>query len=235
MPSKPPLILIPGLLLTADLWQDQIRDLADLAEISVATEQTRHDSMAAIAAAILAGAPERFALAGLSMGGYVALELMRQAPARVTRLALLDTAARADTAEQTATRRGLIELAEKGNFKGVTPRLLPMLVHPSRLDDKPLVERIMAQAAEVGREGFFRQQRAIMGRIDSRPYLRAIHCPALVLCGREDQITPPDRHMEMAAGIPDSRLVVVEDCGHLAPMERPERVTAELRSWLGAV
>lgn len=235
MPSKPPLILIPGLLLTADLWRDQIRDLADLAEISVATEQTRHESMAAIAAAILAGAPERFALAGLSMGGYVALELMRQAPERVTRLVLLDTAARADTPEQTATRRGLIELAEKGNFKGVTPRLLPMLVHPSRLDDKPLVERIMAQAAEVGREGFFRQQRAIMGRIDSRPHLRAIHCPTLVLCGREDLLTPPDRHMEMAAGIPDSRLVVIEDCGHLSPMERPERVTAELRRWLGAV
>ena len=234
MPSKPSLILIPGLLLTADLWRDQIRDLADLADISVTTEQIRHESMAAIAAAILAGAPERFALAGLSMGGYVALELLRQAPERVVKLALLDTSGRADTPEQTATRRGLIELAEKGNFKGVTPRLLPMLVHASRLDDQPLVERILNQAAEVGRDGFFRQQRAIMGRIDSRPHLREIRCPTLVLCGREDQLTPPDHHMELATGIPDSRLVVVEDCGHLAPMERPERVTAELRRWLGA-
>lgn len=232
MPLNPPLILIPGLLLTADLWRDQMRDLTDVADVSVAVEQTQHDSMAAIAVAILARAPARFALAGLSMGGYVALEIMRQAPERVTRLALLDTSARADTPEQIATRRGLIELAERGNFKGVTPRLLPMLVHPSRLGDKLLVERIMTQAAAVGRESFFRQQRAIMGRIDSRPYLRAIRCPTLVLCGREDQITPPDRHMEIAAGIPDSRLVVIENCGHLAPMERAERVTAELRRWL---
>ena len=233
MSDKTPLLLIPGLLLTADLWAHAAAHLADIADIAVTEDQREHVSMPAIAAAILARAPERFALAGLSMGGYVALEIMRQAPERVARLALLDTSARADTPEQLARRRGLIELAQKGRFKGVTPRLLPLLVHTDRRQDRPLLERIVKMAGEVGRDGFLRQQRAIMGRVDSRAGLSLIRCPTLVLCGRQDELTPPELAAEMASVIGGARLVLLDRCGHLSPMEMPDAVTAALREWLG--
>jgi pimeloyl-ACP methyl ester carboxylesterase len=232
MTDQPPLLLIPGLLLTADLWAEQIAGLGGIAAITVTTAQSEHDSLAAIAAAILAQSPARFALAGLSLGGYVALEIMRQAPGRVARLALLDTSARPDAPEQMARRRGLIELASKGRFKGVTPRLLPLLVHPDRRGDHPLLNRIVKMAGAVGRDGFIRQQQAIMGRPDSRPALAAIRCPTLVLCGDADQLTPPELAREMADGIGGAELVIVERAGHLSPMEQPEAVTHAMRAWL---
>lgn len=157
---------------------------------------------------------------------------MRRAPERVTRLALLDTSARPDTDEQRARRRGLIELAEKGEFKGVTPRLLPLLIHPDRLGDEALKATVMGMAERVGKEAFLRQQKAIMGRPDSRPDLARIKCPALVLVGRQDALTPVAVHEEMAAGIPGARLVIVEDCGHLSTLEKPEAVNAALEDWL---
>jgi pimeloyl-ACP methyl ester carboxylesterase len=166
------------------------------------------------------------------MGGYAALEIMRQAPERVLRLALLDTSARADTPEQRSRRRGLIELAHKGQFKGVTPRLLPMLIHPDRLQDRALTEVVMAMAERVGRDAFLRQQKAILGRPDSRPELVRITCPTLVLCGRQDGLTPLALHEEMAAAIPGASLEIVEESGHLSPLERPNAVTAAMRGWL---
>jgi len=150
----------------------------------------------------------------------------------VARLALLDTGARADTAEQTARRRGLIELAEKGEFKGVTPRLLPLFLHPDRLDDKALVNAVTAMTERVGKDAFLRQQQAIMGRPDSRPSITAIQCPTLVLCGRQDQLTPLDLHEEIASLIRGARLAIVEECGHLSTMERPWEVSVLLRQWL---
>jgi len=231
MAQKTPLVLLPGLLCDGTLWRSQIAALGDIAECWVA-DLTQDDSLAAIARRVLAAAPPRFALAGLSMGGYCALEVMRQAPERVERLALLDTGARADTPEQTSRRRGLIELAEKGEFKGVTPRLLPLFLHPARLKDAALTGAITAMAERVGKDAFLRQQKAIMGRIDSRPLLGRIACPTLVLCGREDQLTPPDLAQEIAAGIPRAQLDLIDNCGHLSTMERPEAVTAELRQWL---
>lgn len=187
-----------------------------------------------MAGRILADAPSGFALAGLSMGGYVALEIMRQAPERVEKLALLDTSAAPDTSEQTARRRGLIELAAKGRFKGVTPRLLPLLIHSSRTDDAELTGIVMDMAEDIGMDAFLRQQQAIMGRADSRPLLRDIACPTLVLCGEDDAITPLSVHRDMATQIPDMTLIVVEDCGHLSTLERPEAVNRALRDWLAA-
>jgi pimeloyl-ACP methyl ester carboxylesterase len=226
-----PLVLLPGLLLDAELWRHQIADLADLATAMVG-DLTRHDSIAAMATAMLAEMPDSFSLAGLSMGGYVAQEIMRQAPHRVLRLALLDTSARADSDEQRARRRGLIELAGKGHFKGVTPRLLPQLLHPVHLADPALTEPVMAMAERVGPEAFLRQQTAIMGRRDGREDLARIACPTLVLCGRQDLLTPPELHEEMAAAIPGAHLVIIEDCGHLSALEQPEQVSAALRMWL---
>ena len=190
--------------------------------------------MTGLAADILSEAPfERFALAGLSMGGYVALEMFRQARQRITRLALLDTSARADTPEQAQRRLGLIALAKRGRFMGVTDALLPLLVHPTRLEDEELVVAIKEMARNTGRESFIREEQAIMSRGDSRPLLAEITCPTLVLCGRQDQLTPLERHEEMAAAIRGARLEVIEDCGHLSTMERPVEVNAALQRWLG--
>ena len=231
MAEKIPLVLLPGLLCDEKLWAPQMLALSDMADCQVA-DLTRHESVTEMAAAALAEGPEKFALAGLSMGGYVAQEIMRQAPERVLKLALLDTSPRADSEEQMLRRRGLIELAQKGRFKGVTPRLLPLLIHPDRQQDEKLTAIIFAMAENVGMDGFIRQQKAIMGRPDGRADLAKIKVPALVLCGRQDALTPLDIHKEIAAGIAGSRLVVVEESGHLPTLERPAEVNMAMREWL---
>ncbi|HYM31667.1 MAG TPA: alpha/beta fold hydrolase [Candidatus Cybelea sp.] len=229
-----PLILVPGLLCNADLWSHQVAHLGDVAVPMVSMEHTKHETIAAIAASILRDAPRRFHLAGLSMGGYVALELMQQAPERVARLALLDTSARADTAEQTAMRREMMAMTDIGQFKGVTPRLLPTLIHPSRIGDRSLVDRILAMAQSIGKDGYLRQQRAIISRVDRRADLPRIVCPTLVLCGEQDARATPEVAREIAAGISGAKLVLVPACGHLSTMERPEAVTAAMHGWLAA-
>jgi pimeloyl-ACP methyl ester carboxylesterase len=216
------------------MWGPQLAALAAVADCWVA-DHTRSETMADVAADVLREAPfEKFALAGLSMGGYVALEMMRQAAQRVTRLALLDTSARADTPEQLNKREGLISLAKRGPFLGVTQALLPFLLHPARLSDRKLVATVKEMAKNTGGETFIRQERAIMSRADSLPLLPSIACPTLVLCGRQDTLTPLDRHEEMAARISGSRLEIVEECGHLSTMERPAETSAALRRWLTA-
>lgn len=232
--AKTPLVLVPGLLCDALLWQFQISGLATVADCWIA-DPTRSATMRGVAADILAAVPfERFALAGLSMGGYAALEITRQAPGRVLRLALLDTSARPDTPEQGDRRRAFIDLAERGRFMSVTDALLPMLVHSSRGADAGLVATIKSMARNIGRDAFARQQQAIMSRADSRPMLQDIACPALVLCGRQDQMTPLERHEEMARAIPGARLEVMEECGHLSTLERPGEVNRALHDWLAS-
>ncbi len=229
--TQTPLILLPGLLNDTRLWRHQVAHLSDAAEIEVA-DLVGPDTIGAMAERVLAMRSGPFALAGLSMGGYVAFEVMRRAPERVLRLALLDTSARADTSAQTARRRGLIELAQKGRFLGVTPRLLPQLLHPDHVRDHAIANAVVQMARSVGREGFLAQQRAIIGRPDSRPDLARIRCPTLVLGGRQDAVTPPEVLEEIAAGIPGARLLLIERCGHLAPLEQPQAVTAALAGWL---
>jgi pimeloyl-ACP methyl ester carboxylesterase len=231
MSDPTPLILLPGLLCDRALWQHQIEHLADLAESSV-PDLGSDETVEAMARRVLDAAPQRFALAALSMGGYVAHAIMRTAPERVARLALFDTSARPDTDEQLTRRRGLIELAEKGKFKGVTPRLLPLLIHPDRLDDKDLTEAVMGMAERIGKAAFLRQQKAIMARPDSRPYLPKYACPILVAVGRSDAITSIEVNAEMASLIPGARFVVIEHSGHLPTMEQPVAATALLRYWL---
>jgi pimeloyl-ACP methyl ester carboxylesterase len=230
MTRKPSLLLLPGLLCDARLWRDQVASLAPLATPVIA-DLTLDDRVEAMAARALSALEGPFALAGLSMGGYVALEIMRQAPDRVTRLALFDTGARADTAEQTRRRRGLISLSRSGQFRGVTPRLLPSLIHPSRLDG-PIAAEVMAMAERVGKDAFLRQQAAIMHRIDSRPHLPRIAVPTLVGVGMDDALTPPPLAAEMAGLIPGARLRHFADAGHLPTMETPEAVNAAMAAWL---
>jgi pimeloyl-ACP methyl ester carboxylesterase len=184
--------------------------------------------MQAIAASILANAPLQFNLAGLSMGGYIAFEILRQAPERVLKLALLDTSARPDTPEQTERRDALIEVAREGNLIEINDRLWPLLVHSSRQMNKALRIVVDAMAAETGAETFVRQQTAIKSRPDSRPTLPTISCPTVVVVGDEDQITPHPLAEELAAEIPNARLEVLANCGHLSTLERPELVTRVL-------
>ncbi|MEQ8733893.1 MAG: alpha/beta fold hydrolase [Rhodospirillaceae bacterium] len=230
--SERHIVFLPGLLCDYALWAHQASHLADTANVFVG-DLTRDDNIKAMAARILEESPDTFALAGLSMGGYVAQEIMRQEPERVERLALIDTQARPDTAEQVKIRQGLIKLAGMGKFKGVTPRLLPNLVHKDRLDDPTVRDVVLEMAARIGQEAFARQQTAIMGRPDSRGDLHAIRVPTVVICGRQDILTPPELHQEMAQAIPGARLVVIEESGHLVPLEQPHAVTAVLRYWLG--
>ncbi|HET7200737.1 MAG TPA: alpha/beta fold hydrolase [Burkholderiales bacterium] len=231
--AKPGLVLVPGLLCDALLGEAQVAALGELCEPWVA-DHTRSISMAEVAADVLRDAPfESFALAGLSMGGYVALEIMRQAAHRVIRLALLDTSARADTPEQSKKREDLIGLAERGRFLGITDTLLPLFLHRARLTDRELVTTVKKMARNTGKEAFIRQERAIISRRDSRPLLPAIACPTLVLCGRQDALTPLAGHEEIARAIPGANLQVVDDCGHLSTLERPAQVSGALARWLG--
>jgi pimeloyl-ACP methyl ester carboxylesterase len=232
MGELPTLLFLPGLLCDARLFRDQTSALAGEARCLVA-DLTLDDSVGAMADRALRLVPGDgpFALCGLSMGGYVAFEVTRRAPGRVARLALMDTSARPDTPEQTRRRRALLALSESGMFRGVTPRLLPQLLHPDHLHG-PLGAEVMAMADRIGRPAFHRQQRAIMGRPDSRPDLARIAVPTLVAVGEGDALTPPELAEEMAAGIPGARLARVAGAGHLPPMERPAAVTALLRSWL---
>lgn len=229
--DRPALILLPGMPLDAALWDHQLRHLADVADPLV-VELAECESIAAMADKVLATAPDRFAVAGLSMGGYVALEILRRSPERVDRLALLDTNARPDTAEATATRREAVALARQGRYGQVIRAALPRLIHPDRMAGEAFVRSVLDQMERVGVDGYAREQEAIINRPDSRPGLAAIRCPTLVVCGRQDMLTPPALHEEMADAIPGARLVLVEDCGHLSAMEQPQAVTALMRDWL---
>jgi pimeloyl-ACP methyl ester carboxylesterase len=233
MNEPTPILLIPGLLSSPRLYADQVPQLWRLGPVMIA-DHTRDDSMSAIARRILASAPPRFALIGLSMGGYVSFEILRQAPQRVARLALLDTSARPDTPEQTEARRAQIELANRGRLAEVVDASIARLVLPKRRGDPRLREVLHQMAAEVGVEGFVRQQRANMSRPDSRPGLGAIRCPTLVLVGDGDEITPLDRAAEIASGVAGAGLVTIPESGHSSTIEQPEFVTAALLDFLRA-
>lgn len=225
------LVFIPGLNCTEALFAPQIEALSGTCRIVVA-DQRQDDSFAAMARRLLDRAPERFALAGLSMGGYISLEVLRQAPERVTHLALLDTSARADTPESRANRERLIGLAESGRFDEIHRVLWPRLVHPDRQQDAALEGVVLQMMRDTGAEAFVRQERAIMARQDMRPMLPGIEIPTLVLVGEQDVLTPPDLAREIAEAIEWASLVVVPECGHLSTLERPEAVSHALAAWL---
>ena len=232
MAAPLPLILVPGLGCSARLYSPQLGALWRFGPITVA-DHTRDDTMDAIARRILSDAPPRFALAGLSMGGFISLAMLRLAPERVDRLALLDTNARADVPERMAEREKFIAMAQAGKFAEVNAALTPRYLHPNHRGEsfRKIVDDM---ADDVGVEGFIRQQRAIMSRPDSRPMLANIKCPTLVLVGDSDAATPPELSKEMADAIPAARLVIVKDCGHLSTIEQPQAVNAAMAEWLTA-
>lgn len=226
-----PVVLVPGLLCSARLFTPQVAALWPYGQVTVA-DHRRDSEMAAIAARILADAPPRFALAGLSMGGYIAFAMLRLAPERIAKLALLDTSARPDTAEQSAARENLISMAQAGKLDDVVEMLAPHFLHRNRKQDQSLRAVVRDMAADTGPDAFVRQQQAIMSRLDSRPLLASIRCPTMVLVGDGDEFAPPELAKEICAGIGGARLVVVPDCGHLSTIERPSAVNAALADWL---
>jgi pimeloyl-ACP methyl ester carboxylesterase len=229
--EKLPVLLVPGLGCTARLYTEQMPALWTFGPVTVADH--RHaESVDMIARQILADAPPHFALAGLSMGGYIALAIMRTAPERVAKLALLDTGARSDTPEAAEKRKASIALARAGKLAEINEALWPVLVHKDRQGDVALKKIAGDMTLMAGAAAFARQQTAILTRPDSRPGLPAIACPTLVLVGDGDQLTPPHLSEEMAGLIPGSTLVVVPQCGHLSTLERPEAVTQALAAWM---
>jgi pimeloyl-ACP methyl ester carboxylesterase len=230
---KPGLVLVPGLLCDAALWKPQVEALSAHVDCWI-PESLSENTIAAMASSVLRDVPfDRFALAGLSMGGYVCMQIMRAAPQRVQALALLDTRAVADSPEETRRRHELVRLAQTARgFQPVTRRMLPLLIHPSRLNDVALVDAVRGMAERTGVDAFVRQQQAIIGRVDSRADLVRVHVPSLILCGRDDELTPLVHHEEMARLIPGAELVVIDDCGHLSSLERPDEVSAALLRWL---
>jgi pimeloyl-ACP methyl ester carboxylesterase len=226
-------VFIPSQLLTADLWAPQVAALKGKANCTVAAN-SGFDTIAALAKSLLDTAPQAFVLTVHGMGGFIGFEILRQQPERVEKLVLVSTLASADTPAQTARRMGYLKLVEAGEFAKVVDERIPMMIPPDRRDDAALTALVRKMAADTGAEAFLRQQKAIMGRIDSRPSLPNIRCPTLLIYGRHDGISTLDHQQEMLTGIKNARLEIIADSGHLAPIERPEKVSALLANWIGA-
>ena len=224
------IVYLPGLMCDARLWAPQV---ASLPYAAVHADTTRADNFEHMARQVLAAAPPRFALAGLSMGGILAFEIWRQAPGRVTHLALLDTNPHPDHPERQSMRFKQVEQALSGGLREVAiESLKPMYLAESRRDDDAILTTLLDMALELGPEVFQRQSTALRDRADSVPTLASIDCPVLVACGVEDKLCPPRFHELMASEIPGARLCVIDDCGHLASLERPDIINRELHALL---
>ncbi|MDE2470720.1 MAG: alpha/beta hydrolase [Bradyrhizobium sp.] len=226
-----PILLVPGLAGSPRIFMPVMPALWQFGPVMVANH-IRDDNMPAIARRILAEAPPRFALAGHSMGGYIAFEIMRQAPERVAKLALINTQATPDAPDVTDRRRELMTRAQNGEYRTVLDELFPGFVHPSRRGNASLRHLVHDMGADVGPEAFVRQQTAVIGRADSRPTLAAIECPTLVLSGDEDNTISNLRSKEMADGIKGAKLVILPHCGHLSLAEQPQPTANTLAEWL---
>jgi pimeloyl-ACP methyl ester carboxylesterase len=231
MDNTMPILLLPGLVSSPRIFAPVVPALWRFGPVSVANH-IRDDSMGAIARRILAEAPPRFALAGHSMGGYIAFEIVRQAPDRVAKLALINTQARPDTPEATARRCDMIARAQGGEYSAILDDLFPGFVHPSRLGEAGLRQLVHDMGDDIGVDAFVRQQTAIIGRADSRPTMATIKCPTLVLTGDADNTIPNSLSVEMAQGIPGARLTIIPDCGHLPQVEQTQACADALVEWL---
>jgi pimeloyl-ACP methyl ester carboxylesterase len=232
------LILLPGFLCDETVWQDQLSALTPMCDCLV-PDYGHLDSLSAMAGAVLDQAPSGFAVAGHSMGGRIALEIVRQAPHRVTHIALLDTGCHARPgdeagAEEERGRRSLLAIAREQGMRAMAAHWIPPMIHPDRRSDSALVERVVQMIERKTPEIFEAQMNALLSRPEAGDLLPRIACPALILTGSHDAWSPPVRHEEMAAAIPNSTLVIVPDCGHMSTMECPDAITKAIQDWLGA-
>ncbi|MEO6015348.1 MAG: alpha/beta hydrolase [Devosia sp.] len=228
-----PFLLIPGLNCDARVYSHATQVLWPFGPVTIANHQTGN-SVGAMAEAILTVAPERFALGGFSMGGYVAFEILRQAPQRVLKLALIDTTARPDAAEATENRRRNSALVQGGKFSAVIEQSFPTSFHPDHVMDADFYSIHRAMSASNGPEIYVQHQQAIMARPDSRPDLARITIPTQIIVGEGDQVTPPEMAKEMHEGVSGSRLAIIPRAGHMSLIEQPDLVNAALKEWAAA-
>ena len=226
------LILVPGLLCDARVWRDQVRALGSRVDIAIA-DITLDDRIELMAERILREAPDYFAIAGHSLGGRVAQEVYRQAPGRVTRLALMSTGRRGVMPGEAERRTALVDSSRKQGVSAVADLMLTPSMHPEKQQDAALCAELRAMLERHGLEVLRRQFSAMLTRRDQTDLLPTITCPTLLACGRQDSYSPLDRHEDMHARIPGSTLAVIEGAGHMAPMEEPEQVTRAMARWLG--
>lgn len=229
-------LLLPGLACDKEVWKHQTRRLSQIATVRVIDYGTS-DSIQKMAETTLRNAPEEFAIAGHSMGGRVVYEVVRRVPERVTGLALLDTAYRPFAGgeygeRERAERRRLVDIARTQGMRAMARDWVQIMVKPARLSEQPLIDSIIEMFARKTPEIFAGQIKALLERPDATPVLTAIRCPTLVLCGREDAWSTLPTHRDISARIPGSNLVIIENAGHMAPMECPEKVSEALVAWL---
>lgn len=223
------ILFLPGFMCDRHLWDDAKKDLEDLGALHFG-DLTMDRSFDAMARRVLDEAPDRFSLVGFSMGGFVAREIALMAPERVERLALLNTSARGDSPEHAARKAGLAKAAEGRGFRGLSRHSILSSLHPDRRSDDTLVDRIREMADRIGKEGFVNQ--IGVARHDGHDSLGDITCPTLVAWCRQDELRSLDEARELSDGIPGARLKIVEDCGHMLPMEAPEQMVILLKDWL---
>ncbi len=228
------LILVPGLLCTAQLFENQIQALKKICDIKVANT-LGSNSILEMAQNILKNETSEFVICGLSMGGYVAQMVAHLAPEKVLGMGLLSTSGRADNDEKKKQRKMIIELSKLGKFKGVTPRLLPKLLSAKALKNQILVQNVIEMATAVGQTNFTLQQEAIIGRPDFRPFAEDAKMPVEILVGEEDQLTPPYLSKELNGLFVNSHLTILSGVGHLSTIEAPDKVTDVLTNLMGKI
>lgn len=224
-------VLLSGLTCDARYWQAELDALSDVVDVFV-PELRDHDALETMAALALDATRGPLHVVGHSMGGRVAFEIVRAAPGRVRSLAVFDTGTHPATVDEPTQRQVRLDIAAADGMAGLARDWVPMMVHPDRRTDEPLIQAITAMVTGYTVEQYRGQIRALLTRPDARPLLPTIACPTLVACGRADSWSPVDQHVAMAAAIPGARLEIIEDAGHMVSMERPEATVALLTSWL---
>lgn len=225
------LVLLPGFMLNEHLWDDMRADLATLGGLTFG-DLGQDIGVQAMADAVLRQAPERFVLFGFSMGGFVAQAITLKAPGRVLGLALLNTSSRPQTAQESASTKAQIEIAERTPFKGLTSRALASSLHPDRSTDPVLLKRLQAMALSNGKDVFLRQLQTL--RDSNAEQLRQVRCPTLIVASDQDKLRSVEESQEMAAQIAHARFELVRDCGHMTPMEKPGELFGIVRDWIVA-
>lgn len=226
------LLLLPGFMLDQTLWDDLRGGLQQLGQLHFG-DLGQDDSISAMAARVLQQAPPRFVLIGFSMGGYVAQAIMQQAPERVIALALLNTSARQQNPREIAGNKAQLALAREVPFKGLTSRALASSLHPDLAHDRVLLERLQAMALRNGKDVFIRQLSAL--RSDGYAELHKIQCPTLIVASSNDQLSSIAESQQMLAQIATAHMVLVEHCGHMTPLEKPQQLLQILSDWISSI
>ncbi len=238
-PRPPHVLLLPGLVCDDAIWEHQASYFSKITTVGI-PDYGLSDSLEEMAEVALRDAPERFAIAGHSMGGRVAFEILRRVPERVVGVALLDTAYRPRTTGEAgegerASRFELLDVARSQGMRAMARQWIPRIVHPARLSDEGFINSMVEMIGRKTADIFAAQINALLNRSDAAPVLSVLRIPTVILCGREDLWSPLAGHREMAALVPQSKLVIIENCGHMAPMERPEEVTTALDDWFSGL